>query len=163
MPLVTTVTKANAPTLSLASSVEELLGGVCLPFRPALRRTFTHLRDMASKASHAQEALRSFKAHQAAGTFPPAINSLHVPLLQCSKEFTADGMGALAYRDINAEAHAAKVNTLAKFISAKEEEVEFFTSNFTGKIASGRLALEAINGAASLLEVRDRSTLVKRS
>jgi hypothetical protein len=41
---------------------------------------------------------------------------------------------------------------LAKFISTKETEVEFFMENFVGKTAAGKIVLEAINGAASSLE-----------
>jgi hypothetical protein len=150
---VVTQPKANTANLNLASSVEELLGGVCMPFRPSLRRTFCYLRDTAQKASHAQEALRSFKAHQAAGTFPPAINSLHPPLLQCSKEFTADVAGLEVNRDIDTDVYTAKTNILGKFIAAKEDELKFFMENFAGKDASEKIVLEGINGAKSLLEM----------
>jgi len=74
------------------------------------------------------------------------------PLLQCAKEFANDAAGAEAYRDINTDVFSAKNNVLAKFISTKETEVEFFMENFVGKTAAGKIVLEAVNGAASSLE-----------
>jgi hypothetical protein len=120
-------TSANATGANLASTLEELLGAVCIQFRPAFRRVLAELRDLSIKASHAQEALRSFEAHQAAGTFPPAINSLHPPLLQCSKEFVASSAGAGCYSEVNTTVYSAKTLALSNFVSAKQAEVAFFS------------------------------------
>ena len=152
MPNTTiSLTKANSDALALANSVEELLAGVCSQFRPCLRRVLTELRDYGQKASHAQEALRSFHAHQAAGTFPPALNSLHPPLLQCSKEFTASSNGRSAFSEVKTLTEAARASILAQFINAKEKEIAFFTEEYISKDKAKAAVLGALQAAGNAI------------
>lgn len=131
---VPTIAASKSPS-SEASAFYDTIGKIVeaipVSFRPTLSPFLTTLATTSEKSSHASEAIRSFKQHQTAKTFPPSLNAVHPPSIQCSKEFTATSDHSTLTADLNEQVENAKKALLAQMIAIKERELEFFIQDCT--------------------------------
>lgn len=155
MATTTTITTSvNAASGALFTKVDDLVGNIVVQFRPALRTLLLELNEKAAKASHAQQALISFRKHQNAGSFPPAINSLRIPVCQISKEFEQIGQGKTFLAEIDSRVKDAKVKSLEAFIETKEKELAFLREEFlTSEEMVKRFKLVTSQTLLSLVEM----------
>lgn len=116
---------------STLETVDQIIATVPISFRPALTSLLQTLATAGEKSSHAREAIRSFKQHKTAGTFPPALNSMQAPSIQCSKEFTATADHSTLSASLGETIKTGKNTILTQMISIKESELKFFIDDCT--------------------------------
>jgi hypothetical protein len=116
---------------ALYTTVDEIAASIPLSYQPGLKTFLSTLASAGEKASHAAEAIRSFKQHQTAGTFPNALNTIGVPVIQCSKEFTVEAKCSTELQALQAQVMTAKRNCLQQMISIKQAELKFYNDDCT--------------------------------
>lgn len=94
---------------------------------------------MAVKALRARQAFLSFQKHQSLGTFPPAINLLKTPTVQCSQEYLTDPAAKSSIEALDAVVLQAKKTTLSKFLTIKESEHAYLADLVSTDKAGARI------------------------
>ncbi|KIJ05715.1 hypothetical protein PAXINDRAFT_158954 [Paxillus involutus ATCC 200175] len=119
-------------TLSLTSSFGEVMGLVPNDYREALRPEMRALSDLATKRVSVENGLAKLKRHKAAGTLPPQLAGLHIPVWQVTKEFSN---AAHDHLDEMKEAFEKyRADALSAAIVLKETEVEHLGGFLSGEI-----------------------------
>jgi len=98
---------------------------------------------MAIKVSHTQRAVKNFKNHKAAGTFPPTISCRSAPTCQYSKEYIKGSTKASKLAKLQQVQQKHNKQILAHFIAVKQQKVDFLKKTFLSKKeAIGKITLD---------------------
>lgn len=137
--VLTTDGSSDANVYSRVTTINQLLVNVPVHYRELLRRELLLVHDVAVKALRARQALLSFQKHETLGTYPPAINSLKAPIVQCSQEFLAESIATETLGKLGATTVEAKKVALKTFIEAKSEECKFLTGRISTATVSPKI------------------------
>ena len=129
----------NTAVFSKASSITQLVSTVFTHYQELLRVKLQSVYNLAFKAFRVCQALLSFEKHKAMGTFPSAILSLKVPIVQCSAEYIAGGTANDESKGRDSIVEKAKGFALASFITTKKNESSYLTTQCSPTVTGERI------------------------
>lgn len=127
MPSNIILSGVNSATTALFSTISELTSTVLIQYREAVKEHCTIAHTLFIKLDNAKHALKSFKVHEAKGTFPPAIHALKAPICQISKESLEAEDVQKFVSELSCAMNTIKGIQLQNFLAIKEEEVTHLT------------------------------------
>jgi hypothetical protein len=111
--------------LALASSLDEVVSCVPMPYRTVSQAELRLLCELVEKLHGARASLRKLKSHKAAGTWPPQLAGLKPPVFQVTKSFE-DATSPPQPAAIAARTSDFKKIVLDDAISMKSVEVSYY-------------------------------------
>jgi len=117
---------ARTLSLGMATSLTELLALVPVDFRETLRPYFKALQDVGERKASVAASLAKLERHKANGTFPTAIQGLHVPVFQFNKPWLESGLEEKPEASFQKLVDQCRADALDLAIKMKTEERDFF-------------------------------------
>jgi len=110
----------------MATSLTELLALVPVNFHETLQPYFRALQDTGERKVSVAASLAKLERHKANGTFPTAIQGLHIPVFQFNKPWLDSPMGEKPEASFQKLVDQCRANALDLAIKLKTEEWDFF-------------------------------------
>jgi hypothetical protein len=96
---------ARAAVLASAPTFGDILNIVPVAYRESLRRPLRELSELAGKAVSVSHACDNLNRHKAAGTWPPALQGIHLPKIEVTAGYLATSPPILTHMKTEHEAY----------------------------------------------------------
>ena len=118
---------ARCLSLGMATSLAEVLALVPVDFRETLRPHFKLLKEYVERRIVASTAVSKLEKHKVNGTYPTAIEGLHTPVFQFSKNFLENGgLDTPPDAEMDALVKRCKGDALQLAEATKSKEARFY-------------------------------------